>query len=92
MSTAIATVRAHPDRYENDFDAVVAFLSQNIDKKAPTHSVKGASVTQTRPAKRQKTSTSCITFKGMITCKKSMILCQRCSDKSYMSAERELVS
>ena len=66
MSTAIATVRAHPDRYENDFDAVVAFLSQNIDKKAWSPSVKGTSVTQTRPAKRQKTSTSGITFKGKI--------------------------
>ena len=46
LSTPVATVRAHPDRYNKDFDAVVTFLSQYIDKKAPT------SVTQTRPAKR----------------------------------------
>ena len=70
MSTAVATVRAHPDRYEKDFDAVVAFLSLYIDKKAPTPSVKVTSVTQTRPAKRQKTSTSHSTFKGKIKLKK----------------------
>ena len=66
MSTAVAAVRAHPDKYEKDFDAVVAFLTQYIDKKAPTPSVKVASVTQTRPAKRQKTSASCGTFKRKI--------------------------
>ena len=27
LSTAVATVRAHPDKYEKDFDAVVAFLT-----------------------------------------------------------------
>ena len=47
MLTAVAAVRAHPDRYEKDFDAVVAFLTQYIDKKTPTLSVKVASVTQT---------------------------------------------
>ena len=50
MSTAVAAVRAHPDRYEKDFDAVVTFFTQYIDKKAPTPSVKVASVTQTRSA------------------------------------------
>ena len=53
LSTAVVTVRVHPDRYEKDFDAVVTFLTQYIDKKAPTPSVKFASVTQTRSAKRQ---------------------------------------
>ena len=52
MSTAVAAVREHPDRYGKDFDAVVAFLSQYIYRKASTPSVKVASVTQTRPAKR----------------------------------------
>ena len=69
MSTAVATVRAHPDKYKKDFDAVVAFLTQYIDKKAPTPSVKVASVTQTRHAKWQKTSTSLGTFKGKIKLK-----------------------
>ena len=66
MSTAVATVRAHPDKYEKDFDAVVALLTQYIDKKAPTPSMKDASVTQTRPAKRQKTSASHGTFRRKI--------------------------
>ena len=70
LSTAVATVRAHPDRYKKDFDAVVAFLSKNIDKKAPTPSVKVASVTQTRPAKRQRTSTRHGTFRVKIELRK----------------------
>ena len=70
LSTAVATVRAHTYKYEKDFDTVVAFLTQYIDKKAPTLSVKVASVTQTRPAKRQKTSTSHGTFRGKIELKK----------------------
>ena len=28
LSTVVAAVRAHPDKYEKDFDAVVTFLSQ----------------------------------------------------------------
>ena len=70
MSTAVTAVRAHLDRYEKDFDAVVTFLSHFIDGKAPTPSVKVASITQTRPAKRQKTSTSCSIFRGKIELKK----------------------
>ena len=66
MSTAVAEVRAHPDRYEKDFDAVITFLSKYIDRKAPPPSVKVAFVTQTRPAKRQKTSASHGTFRGKI--------------------------
>ena len=56
MSMAVATVKAYPDKYEKDFDAVIAFLIQNINKRAPTPSVKVASVGQSRPAKQQKTS------------------------------------
>ena len=51
LSTVVVAVRAHPDKYENNFDAVDAFLTQYIDKRAPTPIVKVAFVTQTRPAK-----------------------------------------
>ena len=51
LPTAVATVRVHPDKDEKNFDAVVAFLTQYIDKRAPTASVKVASVGQNRPAK-----------------------------------------
>ena len=70
LSTAVAAVRAHPDKYEKDFDAAVAFLTQYIDKNAPTLSVNIVSVTQTRPAKRQKTSKTHGTYMGKIELKK----------------------
>ena len=41
-------VRADPDKYEKDFDAVVAFLTQYIGKKATMPSVKVAVVGQNR--------------------------------------------
>ena len=47
-------MRVNPDKYEKDFDAVVTFLTQYMDKRAPTLSVNIASVGQTRPAKGQK--------------------------------------
>ena len=53
LFTVVATVRAHPDKYEKDFYKVVAFLTQYIHKRAPTPSVKVTSVAQTRPAKDQ---------------------------------------
>ena len=59
-------VRAHPDKYEKDFDDVVTSLTQYINKRAPTLSVRVASVTQTRPAKQQKTSASCSTLRGRL--------------------------
>ena len=40
LSTKVATVRAHPDKYEKNFDAVVPILIQYIDKRAPMLSVK----------------------------------------------------
>ena len=55
LSIAVATVSAHPDKYEKDVDAVVAFLTQYIDKRAPKPSVKVASAGQNRPANWQKT-------------------------------------
>ena len=70
MSTAVTTVRAHPAKYKKDVDAVVAFLTQHIDKRSPTPSVKVASVEQNKPAKRQKTNASCCTFKRKIELKK----------------------
>ena len=51
LSTAVATIRVHPDKYKKDFNAVVNFLSQYIDKRAPTLSVNVASVGQSRHAK-----------------------------------------
>ena len=70
LSTAVATVRAHPDKYKKDFDTLVTFLIQFINKRAPTQSVKVALVMQTRPVKQQKTNASCGTFKGKIKLKK----------------------
>ena len=70
LSTAVAAERANTDRYKKDYNAVVAFLFQYIDRKAPTLSVKVASVTQSRPAKRQKTSASHGTFRGKIELRK----------------------
>ena len=70
LSTAVAAVRAHPDNYEKDFDAVVIFFTQYMDKRAPTPSVKVGSVMQTSPTKQQKTNASHVTFKGKIELKK----------------------
>ena len=96
LSTAVATVRAHPDRYEKDVDTVITFLSQYTDRKAPTPSVKVAFITQTRPAKRQKISTSCGTFKGKIELRKylqkSTTLCQWHSANRYMSSRTKPTS
>ena len=44
LSTAVTAVRVYPNKYKKDFDAVVAFLTQYINKKAPTPSVKVATV------------------------------------------------
>ena len=66
----LSTARVHSDKYKKDFNAVVALLTQYIDMSAPTPSVKVASVTQTRSAKRQKASTSHSTFKEKIDLKK----------------------
>ena len=70
MSTTIAIEWVHPEKYEKDFDAVVTFLIQYINKRAPTLSLKVASVTQTRPTRQQKTSASHGIFKGEIELKK----------------------
>ena len=59
MSTAVATVRVHPDQYKKNFDAVVTILTQYMGKRAPTLSVKVAYVDQTRPDKQQKISSYC---------------------------------
>ena len=56
--------------YEKDFDAVVTFLSQHINKSAPTHSVKIASVGQNSPVNPQRTSPTRGTFQGKIELKR----------------------
>ena len=70
LSTAVAAVRVHPDKYKKGFYKVVSFLTQYIDKKTLTPSMKVASVAQTRPAKWQKTHTICGTVKEKIELKK----------------------
>ena len=70
MSTAVTAARVHQDKHEKDFNAVVTFLTQYTNKRAPTLSVHIASVGQTRPAKQQKTSPTHGTFKGEIELKK----------------------
>ena len=96
MSTAVTALRVHPDKYKKNFDIVVIFLTQYIDKRAPILSVKVASVTQTRPAKWQKTNASCITFKGNIELKKyserNVTQCWQHSTNSCMSSKRKLDS
>ena len=96
MSTAVAVVRAQPDKCKMDFDAVVVFLTQYIDKKAPTPSLKVAYVTQTRHAKRQKTSASHGTFRGKIELKstpeKSMAQFQLPNASSFMNLRRKQCS
>ena len=44
LSMAVATVRAYPDKYEKDFDTVVTFLTQYIDKRELTQSMEVASI------------------------------------------------
>ena len=70
LSTAVAAVRVHTDKYEKVFDAVVASITQYIDKRESGPSVKVASISQTRPANQQKTSTTHGIFKGKIELKK----------------------
>ena len=93
MSTTVAAVRVHPDKYEKDFSKVVTFLSQYISQRAPTPSVKVASVGQSRPAKWQKTSATCSPFKGKIELKKysreEYTQYQWHSINSYMSSGRK---
>ena len=67
---AVATVKLHPDKSKEDFNAVVTFLSQCNDKKASPPSVKAASVGENKPTKWQKTSTTHGTFEGKIEWKK----------------------
>ena len=57
MSKEIAKAREHPNKYKNNFDAVVTYHLEYIDKQGQTPSVKVASIVQTRSTKRQKTST-----------------------------------
>ena len=69
MFTAVVAVRVHPGKYEKDFDAVVTFHSQYINKRLPTPSEKVASVGQNRPTKWKKTDATHGTLKGKIELK-----------------------
>ena len=40
MSPVVATVKAQPDKYEKNFVALVTFLTQYIDRRGPTLSMK----------------------------------------------------
>ena len=53
-STEFVTMMAHPDKCEKDFDAVVNYFTQYIDKQGSTPNVKVASIAQARPSKRKK--------------------------------------
>ena len=44
LFTAVATVRACPDKHEKDFDAVFTIFIQYVDKREPTSSVKVTSL------------------------------------------------
>ena len=50
MSTAVAAVRAHLDRYENNFGEAVDFHSQYVDEQGPTISFMVESLNQNIPA------------------------------------------
>ena len=60
----------HIQTSTRDFDTGVAFLTQYIDKRAPTPSVTVACVAQNRPAKWQKTNSSHGTIRRNIKIKK----------------------
>ena len=70
LSTAVAAARVHTDKYKEVFDVVIAFITQYVDKRGPTSSVKVVIIAQTIPVKWQNTSTSGVTFKGKIELKK----------------------
>ena len=94
--SAVITVRAHADKYEKDFYTVVAFLTQYINKRASSLSVKVASFSQIRPAKWQVTHENHGTFKGKVESKntsgKIMTQCQWHSVSNYTSSRRKLDS
>ena len=94
--SAVATVRAHMNKYQKDFDAVVIFHTQYIDKKAPTLSVKATSVTQTKPAKCRRSAQVAALLKERLswrsTPEKSMTQCWWHSASSCMNSRSNLGS
>ena len=52
MLTAGTTVKAHLDKYEKDFDEVIANLSQHVEKHGPTKSAEIASIALSRLANK----------------------------------------
>ena len=96
LSTAVAAVWAHPDKYEKDFHAVIAFLTQCMDKRAPIWSMKDASVSQTRPGKGRRPALPMALSKEILSWRstpgKSMTQCQQHSNNSCISSGRKLDS
>ena len=66
----VLDVTSYPQQSMQSGCTKVTFLTQYIDKRAPTVSVKVTSIMQTRPAKQQKTNTRCGAIKGKIQLKK----------------------
>ena len=64
MSTAVAAVREHSDKYEKAFNTVVTFLTQYINKREPTLSVKVTSVAKLRPTNQEKSHGLMLTTQG----------------------------
>ena len=89
LSTAVATVRAHPEKYEKNFNAVIAFFNQYIEKKAPKPSVKITSVGQNRLTKCKRQALPMVLSKEKlswrITPERNMTQYQWHSTTSYMS-------
>ena len=67
-----------PDKYEKNFNAVVTFLTQYIEEREPSPSLKVALIAQTRPAEQHKTSIVHCTFRKKVESKK-------CSKEEYDS-------
>ena len=93
LSTAVVTGRVHQNKYKREFDRVVAFLTQYINKRTPLTNIKVVFVGQIRPAKRQMTSASNGMFKGKFKLKKysrkNMTQCQWHSANSCKSSGRK---
>ena len=51
MSADVATVKAHSEKDEKDFDKVFTYLSQYVEKHGPKMSIKVASLAQGRPTR-----------------------------------------
>ena len=62
MTPVITTVSAHTDTCMKDFDVVIAYHLQCVEKWGLTMNIKFASVAQERPPKKQMASEACGAF------------------------------